>query len=273
VGELIALPRRIPVLFTAHSLLFQGVGKHPKVLGLFFRRLAAVTAVSHAVGDRHRAELGWGGPIAVIPNGIEPVCVSRDAGARIRSQLSCPKEMFVFLAAGNIRPEKGFEDLLVANAILRSKIGSDAFRVWIAGGVSDRACYSSLTAKIRENKLEKIFMLLGYREDLADLYSAADAFVLSSRSEGLPLVVLEAMSAGLPIIATRVGGVPETVGSCGILCDRGDPIGLAEAMLNSLSDRENLQKMALVGKKRILKLYSRERMLKDYLAAYAQAIG
>jgi len=270
VSAAFLLPHRVPVLFTAHSLLFQGVGSHPKALGLFFRRLAAVSAVSHAVGERHRAELGWGGPIAVIPNGIEPVSASTEAGARIRSQLACTKEMFVFLAAGNVRPEKGFEDLLFASSLLRQKTGGDRFRVWVAGGASDQACFSNLSARIREERLEKVFLLLGYRDDVPDLYGAADAFVLSSRSEGLPLVVLEAMSAGLPIIATKVGGVPETVGSCGILCDPGNAEGLAEAMHAAFADRDALTAKALSGKERIVKLYSRDRMVEDYLRAYEE---
>jgi glycosyltransferase involved in cell wall biosynthesis len=113
---------------------------------------------------------------------------------------------------------------------------STPWRLAIAGEGEDREVLEGL---LRERGLAPRVHLLGQREDIPDLQAAADLFALSSWSEGLPLSVLEAMSAGHPIVSTEVGGIPEAVthGEHGLLTPPGDPGALADALRVLISDR------------------------------------
>jgi glycosyltransferase involved in cell wall biosynthesis len=114
---------------------------------------------------------------------------------------------------------------------------------------------------------------LGFRQDTAALYSAADSFVLSSRSEGLPMVILEAMTSGLPVIATRVGGIPDAVGNNVMLVDAQNPDQLAEAMNQMLTDSELRRRLAEAGKRHVATNYGVERMVDQYLGWYRQGLN
>jgi glycosyltransferase involved in cell wall biosynthesis len=117
--------------------------------------------------------------------------------------------------------------------------------------------------------------LLGFRTDSARLYACADAFVISSRSEGLPLVLLEAMNAGLPIIATRVGGIPRVVSSeFGLLVDPDQPTQLAEAMARTMNMNAAARtEMARVAHEIAETQYGVGRMAANYLDFYDAALG
>jgi glycosyltransferase involved in cell wall biosynthesis len=106
------------------------------------------------------------------------------------------------------------------------------------------------------------------REDLRPLLHQASLLVLSSRTEALPNVVLEAMAAGLPVVATRVGGVPELVrpGRTGWLVDPGDAPGLAAALCQVLGDPDTRQAMGRAGRLRALQEFSLETMTQRYEA-------
>src|SRR5205807_4507369 len=95
----------------------------------------------------------------------------------------------------------------------------------------------ALSARARELGVAGRLHLLGLRSDVADVLAAADLFVLPSLSEGLPLALLEAMFAGLPIVASRVGEIPTALvdGECGVLVPPGDPAALAAAQARLLS--------------------------------------
>jgi glycosyltransferase involved in cell wall biosynthesis len=113
---------------------------------------------------------------------------------------------------------------------------------------------------------------LGFRPDTRALYSAADALVLPSRSEGLPMVVLEAMTAGLPVVATRVGGVSDAVEACGLMISPARPGEIAAAMKRLCEDRALASRLGANAKVRALKEFSADRMVDDYLAWYQRSI-
>jgi glycosyltransferase involved in cell wall biosynthesis len=104
-------------------------------------------------------------------------------------------------------------------------------------------------------------MLLGARDDVPDLLAAADLFVLPSHFEGLPLVVLEAMAAGLPVVATAIGGVIEAVGDDHPhLAARGDAAALAQTIKAALSDRHLTARAAEKARGRFAEMFGAERM-------------
>jgi len=263
-----------PLVFSAHGLLYEGFERLRLRYRLSRRRLAALTAVSDQVAQRHRQHLGWKGLVEIIPNGVPEHTRCPQARNRIRSEWNIPAETFVFLAAGNARPEKAFEDLLEAAALLAGGGADPPFEVWIAGYLSETAYCRELLALQDRLQLKNRVRFLGARDDMVSLYSAADGFVLSSRSEGLPLVLLEAMMAGLPLIATRVGGVPAVVKEgVGLLVDPAAPQQLSEAMQTVMTDRPLGTAMGEKAAQYSRANYSLERMAANYLRFFDSITG
>jgi L-malate glycosyltransferase len=260
-----------PLVFTAHGLLYEGFEPLQKPLRLFSRFLNAVSAVSEKVAKRHQEYLAWSKPIQIIVNGVSEVPVDDESRRRIRGELGCTDDTHLFLAVGNPRPEKCFEDLLDAAVLLRRK--NRGFLVAVAGALTENQYCRDLLGKLEHLHLAANCKFLGFRQDTAALYSAADSFVLSSRSEGLPMVILEAMTARLPVIATRVGGIPDAVGDNALLVDAQNPEQLAEAMNQMIADSELCRSLAERGKEHVAKNYGVERMVDQYLDWYTQVLG
>lgn len=159
-----------------------------------------------------------------VPDFIRP---AENEIAAARSALNLAGGEMVFLAAGRLSAEKGYSDLVEAAAIM-ARSGPD-FRVVILGEGPERP---NLEAAIARHGLQKIVTLAGHSNRVAPYFALASAKVISSHSEGSPLVLLEAMSAGLPVVATTVGGIPEIVkhGETALLVPPHDPPALAAGM-------------------------------------------
>ena len=137
-----------------------------------------------------------------------PIAPSHFAGAdaaSIRRELGLPTDAKIVLSVGRLSKEKGHAYLIRAMALIRKDLGA---KLVLIGDGPEQA---SLEALCRELDLTESVHFLGYRDDAAQYYAAADVFVLPSFSEGSPNVLLEAMDAGVPIVATAVGGIPEMV--------------------------------------------------------------
>lgn len=158
---------------------------------------------------------------------------------------NCTSDQPIICAAGRLSPEKGFDILIQAAGLVRDA-GVDV-RLAIFGEGGERA---SLEAKIRSLQLTDRVILSGFRTDLDRLIPWADVMVLSSYTEGLPNVALEASAAGVPVVATAVGGNPEVVrdSQTGFLVPAGDPLALAERIRMFLEDAELRQRMAQAAK-------------------------
>lgn len=271
VGNVIG--SRCPLVFTAHGLLYEGFEPLRRRYRLFSRGISALAAVSEPVRDRHVEYLGWRRETHIVPNGVPAVVRDPADRVAVRRELHVPADTFVFLAVGNARPEKGFEDLIGAVANVR-RVQPDATpEIWIAGGLTDSDYCNRLRARIDTPEAAGV-RLLGFRDDVSRLYSAADALVIPSRSEGLPLVLLEAMMAGLPVIATRVGGIPDAVpDGCGLLVKPGDPESLAGAMIGLMTGGiDSCRAMAAAASRRAATEYSIDAMVRRYLALYASQL-
>jgi glycosyltransferase involved in cell wall biosynthesis len=120
--------------------------------------------------------------------------------------------------------------------------------------------------------LQKHIRFLGVRHDISALMAAADALLLTSRRESSPNVILEAMAAGLPVVAPRVGGVPELIsdGETGFLAESGGHEGMAEHLFTILNDAELAGRLGENGKRHVLRNHSVERLADNVLAAYAR---
>jgi len=263
------LAYRTPIMFTAHGLLYGGLDGLRRRYRFFSRFFTRLTAVSETVAERHKEYLCWSGQVPVIRNGVPAIQRNTRLRDAVRAELGFGPKTMLFLAVGNPRPEKGFEYLIDATAILRGTNGYKRdFVVAIAGKLTDSEYCRMLHSRVEERRVQNRFRFLGFRSDTTALYSAADVFVLSSRSEGLPMVILESMMAGLPVIATRVGGVPDVVRDRGLLVEAANPEQLAFAMERILSDERLADRLGRTGREHALSIYGVDRMIDDYIACY-----
>lgn len=198
----------------------------------------------------------------------------REARGALRKAIGASEFAEVAMAVGRLEPQKNYPHLLAAWAKLcgRPKQGLRDRSLVIVGDGSQR---ETLKAQVRQLDVERSVHWLGHRDDVPALLAGADAFVLSSSYEGFGLVIVEAMAAGLPVVATAVDSVPEVLGGetsgSGVLVPPGDPSALASAMEKLLAEQgEGRTSMGASGRKRARESFSLERMLGAYAALYQE---
>lgn len=228
---------------------------------------AAVSAVSHSLAESLRRDL-WlrRGLVTVVPNGVRPSPPGRD----VRAELGLKPGDQLLLAVGNLYPVKGHADLVAAVARLAARFPSLHLAIAGRGDLADILVRDAQAQGIRDR-----LHLLGLRNDVPDLLASSDAFVLPSRSEGLPLALLEAMFAGRPIVATRVGEVAVALadGDAGLLVEPGRPDELAGAIERILSDAELARSIAERARARAVAEFDVATMAARYEALYAPALN
>ena len=205
---------------------------------------------------------------SLLRNGVEADIFRRScppAAATHRRQLGGPTDLPVIGALGRLSDEKGFDLLLQAAARLRDE--GTRFELWIAG---DGPAASSLRCQLSRLGLESQVRLVGFQSDARAFLEALDVFVLSSRREGLPNALLEALAMELPAVATAVGGVPELIrdGRTGLLVPAEDPVRLAEAMGRLLRSAELRARLARAGRSIVERDFSFAARTRRELAVY-----
>lgn len=218
-----------PIIVTSARSLKEGADWRYTAYRMTRGLVDVATAVSPSVaGELVRRRAARPGRIVVVPSGIDPAEHRHDATARaaIRNDLGLGNR-FVWLAAGRFVPAKGYPRLIEAfHEVLRE---FPASALLIAG---DGPLESAIRSLVADQGLAAAVQILGRRDDVPALMSAADAYVMSSDWEGLPSALLEAASASLPTVATDVAGNGDIVidGQTGFLVPAGDTAGLAGGM-------------------------------------------
>ena len=181
----------------------------------------------------------------VLPNGIEAPTV--DASRDVRAELGIAPDAPVLGAVGVLRPEKAHDVLLRAAARLLPT--TPGLRVVIVGDGEEREALEPLAEELG---LSDAVLFTGIRTDVPEILRAFDVAVNASHREGSPLSVMEYMEAGLPVVATAVGGVPEIIhdGVHGRLVEPGDDEALAAAIAGVLADREKAAALGRRGRER-----------------------
>ncbi len=171
---------------------------------------------------------------------------------------------------GALVSHKGQVGLVDAVALLVSDVPD--VRVLIVGEGELR---SALERRIRHHHLEAHVILTGFRDNIPSLLHGLDLFVMSSVTEGLGTSVLDAMSAGLPVVGTRAGGIPESIvdGETGLLVPARDPAAIAHAMARMLLDHDARRAFGEAGQRRARARFSAGRMVDETAAVYAAAAG
>jgi glycosyltransferase involved in cell wall biosynthesis len=227
------------------------------------RLVGAFVAVSETTAAQAREQRDCPeAKLTVIPNGIRLGRFRPDPAVRatVRAELGIPAEAWVVGTVGRIDEFKNQGMLIEAAA---GRVG-EMYRLVLVGDGPLREVLTAQAAAIGP-----WVQLTGRRMDVERLLPAFDVFALPSKSEGLPLVVPEAMAAGLPVIATAVGGLPDVVdeGLTGLLIPV-DVTALATALDRMSTDRDRARAMGVRAREVALTRYSADRMLEDYMALY-----
>ncbi|MDR7545120.1 MAG: glycosyltransferase [Armatimonadota bacterium] len=280
LGRIAARLARVPaVVFTAHG--WPSLDALPPLVRLAYqiaeRGVARLSDVVICVSehDRRRAlEMGAGTPdrLVVVRNGVDPALWARPTGHLLERGYVAPMDRpahdgaCTAVCVARLTVQK--DPLLLLRAW---KMVRGAHRLVLIGDGPLRVELEVFSA--REGLSDRV-AFLGARDDVPVALGAADLFVLASRWEGLPFAVLEAMFFGLPVVATRVGGIPEAVadGETGILVPPGDARALAEAVERLAADPHLRRKMGAAGRRRAEACFTEARMLAESADVYARLL-
>jgi len=224
--------------------------------------------VSQAVKDDCARRNRWpASRISVIHTGVEPGDYGPDASARrrVRADWGLSQDTPLIVTAARLSYEKGLPTLIDATAEL-AKRHPTAVTVVVGEG----PMRAELTRKIASAGLADRVRLAGFRTDMPAVLAAADVFCLPSQMEGLPNVLLEASATGLPVVATRVGGVPELVvaDQTGLLVPPGRADELARAIGRVLEDRALAERLGRAARRRIEDEFSARAAAVKYQVLY-----
>ena len=230
----------------------------------------ANVCVSQAVADYSISRSGLSPKkIVVIPNGVD---VARFAGAAPAelTKLGIPVGSQVILTVGRLDRQKGLSTLIEAAAVVAPRFPNAHF-LWVGEGPQR----PELDRLIHEKGLVGRIHLVGWRPDVPELLAAGTVLVLSSLWEGMPNVVLEAMAAGLPVVATRVEGTSELVidERTGLLARANSPPELAAAIESILTDPVQAKSMGQCGRERATAEFSWDKMVDRYCELYSSLLA
>lgn len=263
---------RVPVvLFTAHGWAFtSGRSRWKRVLLAAIERCLARVTTRIICVSRYDRELALQFRVApaekleVIHNGLDPsLFAGRTPGEGSRKRRRSQELVMTFV--GRLRSPKDPFTLIRAFSKL------DRGRLVIVGDGPQR---QNVLELIDELDLAHRVELTGERKDVPSLLAASDVFVLTSNWEGLPLTIIEAMLAGLPVVATRVGGVPELIedGVTGFLVPRQEPEDLADVLRRFVMDENMTSRMGQAGKEKAMREFSLGQMLSQVQALYERML-
>ncbi len=266
---------RRPVVFTEHGRHFPDLPSRKRsiVNRLLLRSCDRLIGCGGAV--RQALIHNEGLPesrVEVIYNGVDLKALGKSSpGARenIRKEFGYSSDDFVAVLVARLHELKDHQTALRAVDAARQQI--PGLRLLLAGDGDQRA---AIEQTIRERGLEKTVTLAGTRQDVADLLAAADVFLMSSISEGIPLTVIEAMAARRPVISTAVGGLPELIehGVTGFLAPSRDDAALAKSLIELYRDGSLREQMAETAAQRANEKFSLDGMLNGYRDVYRETI-
>ena len=239
-----------------------------------YRCATTVVANSSAARTMLQQEGLANARIAVIPNGIDTNAFTRRAHPDVAQIASLPavaaKPHRRVITVANLRPEKSHETLIAAAAQVAADFPDVQFQI-----VGDGPRRSELEGLVRARGLERTVVFLGHREDVSDLLGAADVFVLPSKSEAFPNGAIEAMAAGLPVIASAVGGLLDLIEPdlTGLLVPAGDADAFAAALRRLFSDPVLAGRLGEAAQTQVRQRYSFERMVASFEELYTTGLA
>lgn len=234
-----------------------------------------IVAVSKSVADSLSPPLPPGS-IRVIHNGVEIDQFDNAVAAvdgRVHAELGLPKDVLLVTAVGRINRDKGFDYFLDAAVQVLEKRSDVHFL--LVGGDEDATFAAELQGKVELAGIKEKFHFLGHRTDVSRILAETDIFVLSSRREGHPYVLLEAMACGCSPVAMRCAGVAETIvdGEGGLTVEVGDVAGMTKCIQKLLSDPDLRSRVAASARLRIKENFQAVDGVQKLMGSYDEVMG
>jgi glycosyltransferase involved in cell wall biosynthesis len=268
VGHVIAGRSSVPHVTTEHLPPHMSRRPHERaLLRVLAPHFHTTVAVAHAqIGDLN--SVGYPrSRIRVIPNGVAKLSPVR-GGDRVRAEFRLADDAFVAVLAAALRPQKRAH--LFVDAVVRANRANSRIRGLVVGDGPEMSRIEDLA-----DATNGVVRAVGQRTDVVDILAMSDAVCLSSAAEALPMVVLEAMSLGRPVVSTRVGGVPEAVthDETGVLVPPDDPDAFARALVRLAEDRGFASALGQMAARRWSDRFSAERMADRYALLFESVAG
>ncbi len=198
---------------------------------------------------------------------------ARANGRCLRDELGIPGDSLLITGIGRLTPDKGFDCLIQAFSALLKQDSVNA-RLLIVGGEEDRPYAERLRNQVVQAGAEKRVHFLGFRSDIARILAETDVFALSSRREGHPFVLLEAMGSGCASVATRCGGVEDTVRDheTGLLVGIDDSGEMARALAELAHDQELRHRIGAAGKREVRARFGAKESVLQLMDIYEEVL-
>jgi glycosyltransferase involved in cell wall biosynthesis len=273
-GRLAAIVARVPVrIATEHSMPWVKSALQRTIDRSLARVTTRIVSVSGAVREAHMRDEGISPEkITVVYNGIESVTESeatrREFAAALRMRLGLPATGPLCITVGRLEPPKGHQTLLQAVRIIHAHVPDARFLL-----VGDGSLRSALEELGRRLGIEDSLRFMGARDDVRRLLSVSTVAIVPSTREGFSIAVLEAMAAGLPIVATNVGGNAEALvpDEAGLVVAPLDPRALAEAVRRVLIDPALATRLGSAARKRFEERFTIDHMIHSIEELYSAA--
>jgi len=274
ITRLAAFGTGIPVIYSPHCFPFHpGIGRFKAKLLAILERSAAryltthIITVSNAERDLAlRYQIDRKDKFTTIYSGVKMkqfnTPIDRPA---IRKSLGVSKETILIGTVGRLSKQKGVNDFIESAEIIHTERPDTRF-IWVGDGPLESMARNTVKSK----GLSHIFYFMGQRKDVPNILRVMNCFVLSSHWEGFSLAILEAMAAGLPIVATRVTGADEAIveGENGFLVAPKDPTAIGRAVLKIINNRDLALQFGTFGRQRVEKYFNRTNMISQLLQLY-----
>ncbi len=273
------------------AMLSKSYNKKPRVVytNHFILPNDAVTRLSNRLLDKRQDQMiavcnpgkaqlianGWSGEhIQVIFNAVDPAAWAGERGeSTMRAELGIPEDRFVMLCASRFADDKGHEYLLKAVKRL-TELTAAPFTLVLAG---DGPLLEARKAQVKELGLtEEQVRFIGFRKDIKNLYKGSDLYINSSRHEALSFLIIEAMAAGLPVIATDIAGNPDIVNDeagCGLLAEYDNPDSMASAMKVMIEEPDFLAQCREGAKRTVEEKFEIHKMADATFQVYEKAVN
>jgi glycosyltransferase involved in cell wall biosynthesis len=260
----------IPVVMTKHGTPVPRAG----IGGWLNRRLVRQTRVVAVSSEVLAIMKEWvpsgSHPVRMIANGLCTATYENlPSRLEARSQLGLPAGSFIVGIVARLTGLKGHDLLINVFARIVSKMPGAVLLI-----VGDGGGRPALRSQIQKLGLERQVLLMGARNDVPAILAAMDVFCLPSESEGMPMTVLEAMAAGLPVVASNVGGIPEIVqeGRTGLMVPPGASEELEAALLCLANAPTLAREMGREGRERLVRKFSLKQAIDSYEGLYKQVV-
>ena len=262
------VPRVITTLHGTDITLLGADRSYKEIVAFSIAQSDGVTAVSKSLKADTYREFGQTRDIRVIPNFIDVDAARRSNRSALRASLAAPDEKIV-IHVSNFRPVKRVAAVVEIFKRIHAKVKS---RLLMVGDGPDLADASQCA---RDAQLGDSVRFLGDQEQVVQLLSVSDLFLMPSAQESFGLAALEAMACEVPVVASAVGGVPELVedGVTGILCPPDDLAAMANAAIGLLTDDKLHGRMAQAARTRAVEHFADTRIIPMYEAYYDEILA